>query len=86
MDDNKVEKLRKVGYKLQASCQLCANGMFSSKSSWGECKKFDYKHQKHSKSKRQLSIHASGVCDSFTKHDDVFRLFHYEEFGGWIRD
>ena len=85
MDANKLEKLREVNYKLQKSCLLCTYSMFSSESNWGECKKFNYKHQNRSGKKRQLSIHKGGVCDSFAIDRTTAQLLrYYTEFEEWL--
>ena len=85
MDTNKQEVLREVRYEIRRSCMLCVHGSFGRQSNWGTCKALTYEHQKHSDSKRHLSIHRSGICEDFTKDkDEAVLLLHYAEFGRWI--
>lgn len=63
MDSNKLQKLKEIGYELQKSCTLCTHSIFHGGKDLGACKRFTYKHLKHTDSKRDLSIHRSGMCN-----------------------
>jgi len=69
VDQNKVKKLRDVGYQILPTCARCKFGKFATPSKFfGECNKFTYEHLKHHKNPRQLSVNAAGTCSSFEGH------------------
>lgn len=69
MDENKLDKLREVGYEIKACCRLCLHGNFAPFSDFGTCAKHTYEHLKHTGEPRQLSIHRMGKCNT-----DLFQL------------
>lgn len=72
MDENKLKKLREVGYRIQDVCGLCKNCWFSSPSAvWGTCKISCYEHLKHSDSTRQMSIFRYGTCSKFERNETL---------------
>lgn len=85
MDDNKLNKLRKVKYNIKKCCGICFHGKFKDNSNWGTCGTHTYDHKKHGggeKGKRRdLSINRYGCCDDFDLQDMVmYELDHYKEF------
>jgi len=80
MDQNKFEKLEKVGYRIGPCCGLCEHGTFEPTHMWGTCAVHTYMHKKHTDSKRQLSIHRFGRCkDEYRVKQDKA-----EAMGGFI--
>jgi len=66
MDANKLAKLKEIGYHVPKTCGLCINSQFASHLvEWGECTKHSYDHQKHTDSRRQLSVYRGGTCSGF---------------------
>jgi len=65
MDQNKLLKLKQIGYQIYPSCVRCKHANFLAGREFGLCRKHAYCHQKHSKNPRQLSIHISGYCNDF---------------------
>jgi len=66
MDENKKKKLEEIGYEIQKCCGLCDYGFFRDDYDWGTCGRHTYVHKKH-KSRRQLSIHRTGLCFRFRR-------------------
>lgn len=68
-DENKFDKLRKIGYRIAPRCGFCLHGAFYGVSPWGTCQKHRYEHKKHHNPEegRGVSIHTSGSCGSFEK-------------------
>ena len=60
MDANKLKVLQNLDYTIKRVCGNC--GFTSLVSGWGNCALHSYQHQKHTDSKRALSIHFSGSC------------------------
>lgn len=82
MDNNKLEKLRWIHYKIHQACGLCSYGEFP-KNDWGTCSYHTYKHKKHSVKLRNLSIHKYGYCWNFSPDEKKMILFNkFEEFLG----
>ena len=81
MDDNKLNKLREIGYTVKRCCGTCIHQNFQISSNWGTCAVHTYEHKKHSDSKRQLSVYLYGCCP---KHEiepfSVVNSDHYKEF------
>lgn len=78
MDVNKLKVLKQIEYKLVECCDLCIYGDFKQGQDFGTCKKFLYKHLKHTGEKRKLSIHKLGICNDYGKmmiiHQDFFNI------------
>ena len=68
MDDNKLAKLKAIGYTIPKTCGFCKHADFVGNSDYGSCTKFEYEHLKHSDAKRHLSIYRGGACPSFEVH------------------
>lgn len=62
MDAEKLRILQSLQYKLNPCCKLCEFGNFKPNQMFGTCSNFTYFHRKHTDNKRQLSIHANGIC------------------------
>ena len=85
MDQNKIEKLQEVGFKILPTCGRCKYGRFSNPGNFfGKCAKFTYNHLKHNQNPRQLSIHSAGSCGAFETHP-LEIIEKWEEFviGNW---
>lgn len=82
MDANKLSKLKEIDYHIPKTCGLCVHSSFSSLSGqWGECEKHTYDHQKHSESRRLLSIYRGGTCNSFEQSTyETEELNRFAEF------
>jgi len=83
MDANKLEVLRRMPYKINKVCGLCAHSEFVSESAWGGCQKHLYDHLKHKEPAKPLSIHMFGTCPAFTMGAGCWALKSlgaYEEF------
>ena len=85
MDDNKLHKLREIGYTIRKCCGTCLHATFKGNSSWGTCGIFTYDHKKHTgggkSSTRALSISTYGSCKSFEIEPfEEVNLDHYKEF------
>ena len=84
MDDNKLDKLREIGYSIRKCCGRCLHADLSL-NGWGTCLKHVYEHKKHEggnkSSNRQLSIFEHGCCDGF-EMCEIGELVtdHYKEF------
>lgn len=78
MDINKLKVLTNIGYSFQETCATCYYGKFNS-NDFGVCKKFKYKHQKHSEKERQISINKNGKCD-FYECNSSFELEEYFKY------
>lgn len=70
MDENKLKKLKSLGYEIKACCDLCMHGDFHPKQDFGVCLTHKYKHQKHTGDARCMSIHRNGVCNKGYKADE----------------
>lgn len=62
MDKNKLKKLIDYGYTIRPCCAFCEYGFFPH-NDFGDCIKKSYDHEKHTESKRYLSINKFGSCD-----------------------
>lgn len=76
MDENKRQTLIGINYEVFKCCGLCKHGRFKPNHMFGECKKFDYKHLKHSEPSRYLSINIFGGCSSFELDDIKKGMLH----------
>ncbi len=65
-DENKIKKLREVGYRIPGLCGYCKHGGFTN-SMWGICGLHRYEHKKHDNPEdgRGVSVHVTGGCPSF---------------------
>ena len=79
MDANKALALHRIDYAVRDTCGRCRHGEFPSRTPWGTCAAHEYQHQKHSDSRRHLSIHLSGWCRTFEPPASE-DLGAYEEF------
>jgi len=80
MDNNKLIKLKLVNYKILPTCATCQHGQFGL-ASWGTCSLVSYKHEKHSLTDRQMSIHQSGSCDLYVRDKESKELLGaFQEF------
>lgn len=81
MDNNKEQKLKDIGYKIYKTCGLCKHAKFNDGSQFGVCTLFKYRHLKHTGEERELSVHVSGGCSSFTLNTDKEVYLHaYKQF------
>ena len=64
MDQNKLKKLKKLGYEISPCCGLCIHGKFNQNTDFGVCGKHEYKHLKHKRT-CELSVFKYGHCDEF---------------------
>ena len=62
MDQNKLNELRTIGFRIPKTCGLCKHGVFVGASDWGTCAVRTYEHLKHSGPPRQLSVYRGGSC------------------------
>lgn len=62
-DENKIEKLRSIDYRMKVGCGLCDHARFAPGLDWGSCTVFDYTHQKQGV--KALSVHRMGCCSAF---------------------
>jgi len=89
LDKNKLQKLRKIKYKICGCCGNCSSGKFTNMSLWGVCLKNFYLHMKHAGgskgSNRNLSINYFGYCpdhefkENFKLDLQLFKEFTQEE-------
>ena len=85
MDDNKLERLRSIDYKILPVCALCKHSTFlKTYTTWGYCTKHTYDHLKHSESERELSTSVFGSCGSFEL--DSFKMIPLLGFGEFIKE
>lgn len=82
MDNNKLKVLKTINYKISPSCMTCIHGTFKPMTIWGTCAAKQYEHLKHADSKRQLSIHILGKCETGYKPDlnKIQDLGRFSEF------
>lgn len=83
MDNNKLNKLRDIGYTVRKCCGRCVHADLST-NGWGTCMNNTYEHKKHEGgdkgSERQLSINQYGYCKEFElcEFSDL-ETWHYKE-------
>lgn len=65
MDANKQKKLEEIKYAIKRCCGLCIYSKIEPHQEWGTCDFHEYDHEKHTQSKRYLSINRFGSCDSW---------------------
>lgn len=76
MDENKVIKLKDIGYTVKEVCALCKHSSFTPHNSFGVCTAYKYTHQKHTGPDRELSIFKFGHCSDFKRN-------YASNFGAW---
>ena len=81
MDDNKLHKLREIGYTVRKCCGTCNHRRFEFRAEWGTCKINKYEHKKHTGEPRELSIQMYGSCGDY-EMENIFEAAteHYKEF------
>lgn len=79
MDQNKIDKLKAIGYVVNPSCGTCKNFTQKSDYDFGECEIHEYVHLKHSGGKRKLSVVQYGLCNSYEPGEVDF-LHGFKEF------
>lgn len=79
MDENKLIKLKDVGYTVKKVCALCRYSLFAPHKLFGVCTAYEYTHQKHTGPDRRLSILKFGYCNDF-KRDYTTNFGAWEEF------
>lgn len=65
MDNNKLQKLKDIGYEIKPSCGTCKHFQQYEDAHFGECDAQDYVHLKHSGGKRKLSVVMYGSCSKY---------------------
>ena len=80
MDADKLRKLKEIDYRMLLVCALCRHSCFHH-NDWGTCSKHSYRHQKHTDSKRDLSVSKFGTCPDFEV--DSVKMATLE---GWFRE
>ena len=81
MDVNKLKVLKEVKYSVKQCCGICIYANIAPTSNWGTCTLNDYNHEKHSVTKRELSISRYGYCEFWKIHpEQEFQLGAYKEF------
>ena len=82
MDQNKLKKLREIGYEITFSCSHCEYSNFKKGLPWGICILHEYKHFKHTGDNRELSIYRYGRCDDIKVLNGMENYGNkdYEEF------
>lgn len=83
MDDNKLNKLREIGYTIRKCCGNCLHNNLDT--NWGTCGVQFYEHKKHEggakSSKRNLSIHETGYCEKWEQCTfSNLDTWHFKEF------
>jgi hypothetical protein len=76
MDDNKLKKLKVLGYQVNKACGLCQHGQFKPGSDFGTCSVVTYTHLKHTGEDRQMSINRYGVCPNFELEEQKGARLH----------
>ena len=80
MDENKLKKLREIGYKIPETCRWCKE-ISSLDTPWTTCERYAYQHKKHTHKIRRVSIHSSGTCPMWEANLDLI----YKTFGhSWL--
>lgn len=79
MDQNKLQKLKDIGYKIPKTCGTCKYFQMHVDEHFGECDKHSYVHLKHSGGKRKLSVVMHGSCNEH-EVDDLSYLHGFKEF------
>lgn len=79
MDENKLDKLLEIGYRIPKCCGLCAHSSFPpTGTGFGRCFRHEFEHKKHTENPRHMSTHAAGVCDDFSPNQHTM-----EKLGGF---
>jgi hypothetical protein len=82
MDDNKLEKLRELGYTVRRCCANCIHLLDNPPSNWwSTCMVHQYEHGKHTDNPRQLSVPYCGCCSKHEFHPQWGKTIHsFSEF------
>ena len=64
MDENKLTKLKEIGYVVYRTCGTCRFANFTGLNDFSVCSKHDYSHLKHTEM-RSLSVNINGSCPSY---------------------
>ena len=65
MDQNKLQKLKEIDYKIYECCGMCSSFRPGQKEFFGTCTTHMYDHLKHDVKERELSVTVYGHCKSF---------------------
>ena len=84
MDANKLKQLHLQNYTIPTTCGICKHGQFKPKTDFGTCNIITYNHQKHSESKRHLSIYVGGRCKDHFELDNN-KITHLGTYGEFIK-
>jgi hypothetical protein len=79
VDANKKQELLNIGYRIPGTCGICVHGQFN-QDAFGTCAIHEYRHLKHTGSKRQLSVYVYGRCPKFELDGGKARLGLWQEF------
>lgn len=82
MDANKLKVFQDIDYEIKRVCGNCkfyigndTPGRHQS-SLFSSCLKHVYFHQKHTQSKRELSVHATGTCEQHEWNERIVGFMH----------
>ncbi len=79
MDENKLKKLKEVGFVMNRCCGLCSFATFSpGVGVYGECSEHTYEHKKHTGPKRDVTVHKYGYCPCFEPNYELL-----DRLGPW---
>ena len=76
MDDNKVEVLKEIGFRINKCCGLCKYFAANRGNVFGDCIKYTYKHLKHTAESKSLSVSIFGGCDDWKPSDGRINNLH----------
>jgi hypothetical protein len=78
MDENKLQKLKDVDYTVKRVCGNCRffSGEKHESKNFSTCIQHTYEHQKHTESKRYLSVHVTGYCEKHVWCQQVVGFMH----------
>jgi hypothetical protein len=65
MDQNKLTKLKEIGYRVKETCGTCKHFLQRDDADFGDCQVNDYAHLKHTGGRKKLSVVKYGHCDSY---------------------
>lgn len=80
MDQNKIQKLKDIGYQVKQVCGNCIHFKQFEDMHFGECHNHEYTHLKHTGGKRKLSVVQYGRCDNWEPSDDQDYLHGFKDF------
>lgn len=79
MDQNKLDKLKEIGYEIKPTCGTCIHFKQFSDADFGDCQKHEYVHLKHSGGRRKLSVVRDGSCNEYERSDSLLWLHGFQE-------